>query len=122
MVLQPDIIARMAIAEYLRGCGYKVVEGVTSEDVMTVLRAGIRIDVVFAEVRLAGDLDGLDLAKKIRANYPHVDVLLTVGTANATEKAAELCEEGPLVKPYHPQELLRRIEIMRERRRTLTDG
>jgi hypothetical protein len=33
LVIEPDIIVRMAIADYLRDCGYKVVEGVTNNDV-----------------------------------------------------------------------------------------
>ena len=52
MVIDPDVLARMVIAEYLRGCGYKVIEGIAAEDVFTVLGSGATIDVVFAEVRL----------------------------------------------------------------------
>lgn len=118
MVLEPDILARMAISEYLRGCGYKVVEGVRGEDALTVLRSGFAIDVVLAEVRMAGDLDGLDLAKQIRSEYSGTDIILTAGVEKAADRAAKLCEDGPLEKPFHPQELVTRIQLLRERRRT----
>jgi len=117
MVLEPEILARMAIAEFLRGCGYKVIEGMTSDEVFTVLEAGTAVQIILAEVRLAGDRNGLELAKRVRETYPGIDIILTVGIANAATKAGELCDDGPLEKPFHPQELMRRIHMLRERRR-----
>jgi DNA-binding response OmpR family regulator len=116
-VVEPDILVRMVIANYLRECGYKVVEGVRADDVLTVLQAGITIDVILAEVRLDGSLDGFGLARLIRHDHPEIDVILTSGVASAADKAGGLCDEGPLEKPYHPQEVVRRINLLRERRR-----
>ncbi len=108
----------MVIASYLRDCGYKILEGVSAADVMAVLGSGQKIDVVFSEVQLCGNVDGFGLARWIRERYPDVDVILTTGTRRAADKASDLCEEGPLEKPYHPQEIVRRINFLRERRRT----
>jgi hypothetical protein len=44
-------------------------------------------------------------------------VILTSGVAKAAAKAGELCDVGPLEKPYHPSEIIRRIGVLRERRR-----
>jgi CheY-like chemotaxis protein len=117
IVVEPDILARMVIAEYLRECGYKVVEGVTADDVLEVLGAGREIAVVMAEIQLAGAMDGFALAQWIHTNYPFIDVILTSGVAKAAVKAGDLCDNGPLQKPYHPQEIVRRINMLRERRR-----
>jgi hypothetical protein len=46
-------------------------------------------------------------------------VILTTGVPQAADKAAELCDETPLKKPYHPSEVVRRINMLRERQRTL---
>lgn len=32
LVVEPDILVRMVIADYLRDCGYKVVEGVNADE------------------------------------------------------------------------------------------
>jgi DNA-binding response OmpR family regulator len=90
---------------------------VNADDVLAVLEAGRKFDVVLAEVRLAGSIDGFGLARKIRENYPDVDVILASGATRAADKAGDLCDEGPLEKPYHPQEVIRRINVLRERRR-----
>jgi DNA-binding response OmpR family regulator len=118
LVIEPDILVRMTIADYLRSCGYRVFEGVTADDVVTVLGTEHKIDIVLVEVLLSGSMDGFALAQWVREKHPRVDVVLTSGIAKAAERAADLCEEGPLEKPYHPQEVVRRINILLERRRT----
>lgn len=118
MVVEPEILVRMVIADYLRKCGYKVIEAGTAEDALTVLSSDVKVEVVFAEVLAVGTADGFGLAKHIREDHPEVDVILTSGVTNAADKAGELCEEGVLKKPYEPEEVIRRIGILRERRRT----
>jgi len=117
LVVEPDILVRMVIASYLRDCGYKVLEGVSAADVMTVLGSGQKVDLVFSEVRPHGRVNGFGLACMLRDQYPDVDVILTSGVTRAADKARDLCEEGPLEKPYEPQEVARRINLLRERRR-----
>jgi CheY-like chemotaxis protein len=70
MVLEPEILVRMTIAEFLRGCGYRVIEGATSQDLWRVIKSGSRLDVVFTEVRLAQDADGFELARRLRRDHP----------------------------------------------------
>jgi CheY-like chemotaxis protein len=66
LVVEPDILVRMVIADYLRDCGYKVVEGVNADEALAVLEAGKKIDIILAEVRIAGSVDGFGLARQIR--------------------------------------------------------
>ena len=117
IVVEPDISVRMVIAEYLRECGYKVVESVSADEALAVLEAGRKIDVIMAEVRLAGNLDGFGLTRQIREHHPEIDVILTSGVSRAANKAGDLCDDGPLEKPYHPQEVVRRINLLHERPR-----
>jgi CheY-like chemotaxis protein len=95
LVVEPDILVRMVIADYLRDCGYKVVEGVSADDAMAALEAGTKIDVILAEVRLPGRVDGFALARHIRQSHPETDVILTSGAARAADKAGDLCDDGP---------------------------
>jgi CheY-like chemotaxis protein len=66
LVVEPDILVRMVIASYLRDCGYKVLEGVSAADVMTVLGSGQKVDLVFSEVRPHGRVNGFGLARMLR--------------------------------------------------------
>ena len=74
---------RMIIADYLRGCGYKVIEAVTADDVATVLGTQQKIDLVFAEVQLGGSMDGFGLARWVREKHPGVDVILAIPPPDA---------------------------------------
>ncbi|WP_395023213.1 response regulator transcription factor [Dongia sp.] len=115
MVVDADILARMAIADYLRDCGYKVIEGASGADAHTVLAHGHPVDVLLIDMQLQSSEDGFELARAIRADYPQIAVIHTSSAAKLADKAADLCDDGPLIKPYHPQELLRRIRALRQR-------
>ncbi len=117
LVVEPDVLVRMVISDYLRECGYKVIEATGAEEAITIISAGRKIDAVFCEVRLQGEMDGFALAQRIRTNHPHMEVILTTGATSTAEKASELCEEGPLEKPYHPQHVVQRLNFLFEKRR-----
>jgi DNA-binding response OmpR family regulator len=118
MVIEPEVLVRMSIAEFLRECGYKVIEGVMGEDVQTVLHSNVPLDIVFAEVKLPGATDGFALARTLRQTHPHIDVILTSGVTAAAEKSKDLCEEGPMKKPYRAEDVVARIRKLLEHRRS----
>ena len=120
MLLEPEILVRMTIADFLRDCGYKVIEGTVVDDVWTVIKSQSRLDVVFTEVHLASDGDGFELAKQLRQNHPDVDVILTSSVPDASEKSKDLCADGPLRKPYHSEDVAARIKLLLQRRREKT--
>jgi CheY-like chemotaxis protein len=118
MMVEPDVVIRMVISEHLRDCGYRVIEGVAAQDVWTVLESGRRIDLVLADVKLAGEEDGFSLSRRIRQTRSDIDVILTSGISGAAQEAQDLCEEGPIKKPYEARDIESRIKILLERGRT----
>jgi DNA-binding response OmpR family regulator len=78
----------------------------------------VKVDVVFAEVRLAGKTDGFSLASLLRQKHPEIDVILTSSPVSAAEKSKGLCEDGPIGKPYHPEDVAERIRQLMARRRS----
>jgi DNA-binding response OmpR family regulator len=120
IVVEPDVLVRMVVAKYLRGCGFKVIEATEANDVWEAINSGIRVDVVFAEVRLPGNTDGFSLARLLRERHPDVDVILTSSPESAGEKSKELCNEGPIGKPYSPEDVTARIRALIAHRRRLS--
>src|ERR1700752_731729 len=117
LVAQSDALLRMAIADYLRQYGYKVVEAISSDEALAILKDSTVIHAVLSDVKLEGEIDGFGLAQWVRANKPAIEVILTSGIALAAEKAWDLCEDGPLEKPYQPEELVRRLQMLLAKRR-----
>jgi CheY-like chemotaxis protein len=111
LVVEDEVLVRMVIADYLRECGYRVIEAGSAEEAITVLTSPEPVDIVFSDVQMPGEMDGFGLATWVRRNQPWLKVLLTSGNARAATTAGDLCEEGPLEqKPYHPQTILTRIQ------------
>jgi len=120
MVLEPDVIVRAEIGDFLRECGYRVIEGVGAEDVRDIIQSGTRFDVLLAEVHLTGACSGFELAQELRQTRPEITVILVSSINNVIDKAGDLCERGPLKKPYRAEDVLRRIQVLLERRRQVT--
>ncbi len=110
MVVDDEILVRMPIAEYLRSCGYKVIEAVSTAEAMTVLDADIAIDVVLISAETE---EGFALAKWIRGHRKQLKIILVGGPVRAAEAAAALCDDGPLLaRPYEPKVVLDRIRAL----------
>jgi DNA-binding response OmpR family regulator len=115
LIVEADLLVRHPLAEYLRECGYRVVEAGDGAEARVLLEHdALPIDIVLAE-----GAAGLELATWIRAKHPDVQLILVGSVTRATEKAGELCEEGPdVTKPYEHKlvlERIRRLTAARER-------
>jgi len=111
LVVEDEVLVRMVIAEYLRDCDYMVIEAGSAVEAVALFKADVEVDVVFSDIQMPGTMDGFALSKWVRQNRPGVKVILTSGAASAADKAADLCEDGPLLqKPYESEEVGRRIK------------
>jgi DNA-binding response OmpR family regulator len=106
LLVEADVLVRHALAEYLRGCGYRVAEARDADEARLLLgREELPVGIVLAQ----GD-SGFELAAWIRTNHPGVQIILAGSVARATEKAGDLCEDGPAVTlPYEHKFVLERI-------------
>lgn len=121
LVVEDEVIIRMAVADYLRECGYRVLEASNASEAIELLDAQL-VDLVFTDVDMPGEMDGFDLAHWVRDHALELPVIITSGVPRTARKAEELCKDRPLLdKPYHHQELSARINTLlastRQRRR-----
>jgi CheY-like chemotaxis protein len=110
LVVEDEVLVRTSVAEYLRACGYRVLEAKDADEATQILRNDDDIDIVFTDVQMPGSLDGFGLAQWVRRERPRIRVIITSGVARTSQDAGDLCEEGPLLaKPYDHRDLERRI-------------
>ncbi len=101
LIVEDEVLIRFAIADYLRECGFKILEAGSSAEAIQLLESGAAVDLVFSDVQMPGEMDGFGLSKWIRANRPKLQVILTSGDSSKSAKARELCEKEPFfAKPY----------------------
>ncbi|MEJ6785780.1 response regulator [Aminobacter sp. Piv2-1] len=117
LVVDGDVITRTVIAEYLRHCGFRVLEAGTGAEAMQALQhPEFSIDVVLSDVELPGDMSGFDLSHWVRKSMPQVKVLLAGAVERIADTAGDLCEDGPhLAKPYDHRLILDHIKRLRAR-------
>jgi len=112
LIVEDEALVRMTIADYLRGCGYQVIEASNADEAVSVLKGETLVEVVFTDVQMPGSMDGFGLAHWVRRERPGVRIIVTSGVMRA-EDAKNLCEDGPFVpKPYAFEELERRIRYV----------
>jgi CheY-like chemotaxis protein len=117
LVVEDEVLVRFALAEFLRDCGFRVLEAADADEAIALLRHDLAVQVVLTDVEMPGRLNGFGLARWIREQRPAIRVVITSGHAQAAREASELCAEADYVaKPYDPTHLLAVI------RRLLADG
>lgn len=115
LVVDGDVIARTVIADYLRHCGYRVIEANSGEEAVAALEHDrFMINVVLSDVSLPGRMSGFLLSQWVQQNRPGVDVVLSSAVERAAKAAGELCDEGPgLAKPYDPRAVVDHIKRLK---------
>ncbi len=123
LVVEPDTLVRSPLAEYLRECGYRVVEARTAEEARTLLGSALApIDIALVDAKGTPEETGFALAHWLRDHHPEIDTILTGAVEGMARKAEEICEEGPSPDPPVDHRILldriRRLTAARQRRRT----
>lgn len=115
LIVDADVLSRHAIAEYLRHCGYPVVEAAnTDEALIAVQDLSLAIDVIVCDIGAIGAKSGFELASWVQANRPELEVRLAGTLDKIVSTATELCENGPhLKRPYEPEAVVDYIKRLR---------
>lgn len=115
LVVDADVLSRHAIAEYLRHCGYRVVEAAnTDEAIVAVQDRSLSIDVIVCDIAAIGSKSGFEFASWARENRPELEVRLAGTLDKIVSTATELCESGPhLKRPYEPEAVIDYIKRLR---------
>lgn len=119
LVVEDEVLIRLTVAEYLRECGFEVLEAANAAEAQAVLASGLSVDVVLSDVQMPGELDGFAFARWVRQRYAGLPVILTSGAARIAKDAAGLCEQANFFsKPYDHRELAKHIRAVLAARAT----
>jgi DNA-binding NtrC family response regulator len=120
-LVDDDDGSRDAMTRALERVGYLVHPFASAEDALRAMRGGEPVDVVVSDVRMPG-MDGYQLLRQVRADWPVLPFLLVTAYAEVEDAVAALQEgaDDYLTKPVKMQELRQRVQLHLERR-VLTD-
>ena len=117
LVVEDDTDVIRATAETLQDAGFEVVTAATGAEALQVLRNDASVDLLFTDVMMPGGLDGVGLAEAGLKTRPDLKVLLTSGYSESVLQQ-HLHNLPILAKPYHRDELLRRLQGLLRRAET----
>jgi CheY-like chemotaxis protein len=108
LVVEDEDAIRTSVAEFLRQCGYIVIEAGDPGEAKDLL-ANRHVDLVFSDINMPNREAGFALEKWLRHHFPGVRVLFTAGFPQSGADTRHLRE--PIIpKPYSYAALLRRID------------
>jgi DNA-binding NtrC family response regulator len=118
LLVEDEVLIRCDLGDYMRECGFVVLEAASVDEAEAFFTAGIAIDAVFSDIRLLGARDGVELARWIGCHFPEVPVILTSGVHRALGAAKARCANivDFIDKPYDPLVVEQRVRALIARR------
>jgi PAS domain S-box-containing protein len=106
LVVEDDHDVRAVAGSLLENLGYSVLEAESGRVALEMIEQGHPIDLIFTDVIMPGDVNGIDLVRELKSRSTTIPVLLTSGYTAQRIVADDLAEELHLLrKPYTQVEL-----------------
>ncbi len=112
LIVEDEVIIRSVVSEYLRDCGFTVIEAANAAEAIAVLSTQANIDLVFSDITMPGEMDGVGLARWIHERRAEIPILLTSGAGVVLNTAGPFTEEPFIRKPYLLEEIEDRIRSL----------
>ncbi len=109
LLVEDNLHVAEIVGALLAEHGHTLTHVATADEALKRLSSGQTFDLVFSDLIMPGELDGLDLARTVRGKWPALPVLLATGYSDVANRASG---EGftLLNKPYQPHTLTSAIQ------------
>jgi CheY-like chemotaxis protein len=109
LLVEDEPLVREVTVAVLEEAGYAVIPADGPRQALLALEARGEIHLLFTDVQMPGEIDGLELAHLVRRRWPRVRLLVTSGQYPVA--AEELPAGGRfLSKPYVAADVLRQVD------------
>jgi CheY-like chemotaxis protein len=83
LIVEDDAELRVLTKMVLEESELDIIECESAEAALaTMLLCGQEVAMIFADIHLSGEMDGIDLARETKMRWPHLVVVLTSGDAS----------------------------------------
>lgn len=111
LVVEDDTDQRELIGTLFEESDVQVIECASAEAAMQVMeQVGDRTVMVFTDVKLAGVMDGVDLARTVTDRWPHARLVTTSGACTPERLKALPKRTKHIPKPWRALDLIMEVE------------
>ncbi|SNS50611.1 Histidine kinase-, DNA gyrase B-, and HSP90-like ATPase [Noviherbaspirillum humi] len=97
LLVEDDELVRHSMAPLLAEAGFNVMLAGDGDEAWAMIRSGAAIDAILSDIVMPGTMNGVALARHVRAHYPAIAVLLVTGYS---DEASDIDDIRLLPKPY----------------------
>jgi CheY-like chemotaxis protein len=112
LLVEDEALIAEIIGEALTDAGHEVHSVANAEDALAHLSAGARVDVLFTDINLPGEMDGAALAERARKADPKLAVIYASGRWALLEELRGRANAAILQKPYSPARACHAVETL----------
>lgn len=98
LLVEDEVLTRLMLADELRSQGLQVLEASNAHEALTVLRSALPVHLLFTDIRMPGEMDGVALAKFAHAHFPQIKRI--IGSSGRPEQPTGDFADAFLAKPY----------------------
>ncbi len=108
LIVEDDVLQRLFLTEILEDQGMLVLQAANALEAIRQLEANPGVQLLFTDIRLSGEIDGLDLLRLVHMRWPHISLLTTSGRLRP--HFAELPDDARFIsKPVQEGEMLKQM-------------
>ena len=113
LMVEDNADVRVMGETLLVDAGFVVHTAGDAAEALALVEAGLAFDLLFTDIVMPGDLDGVGLSAEVARLRPGTPVLLTTGWADRVrDQAGQRAEPDLIAKPYRQTDLVRKIRLL----------
>ncbi len=104
LLVEDEVLISDMVADALEEQGFAVHAVANAADALRHIESGAVVDVLFTDVHLPGEMDGSELATRVRELRPDMPIVYASGRWAPNAEAALVPRSMFLAKPYDPRD------------------
>lgn len=116
LIVEDEAFIRMVAVDALEEGGFSIIEAGDAREALDILERSPEIALIFTDINMPGDIDGLDLAEEVARRWPQIEIIVTSGGVRLA--SADVPDSGKfLPKPYATDHLVDLVKEQLSKRR-----
>ena len=125
LIVEDEAITALDLEGILEDLGFSVLDTADSAKSAIEALGSSTPDLILMDIKIKGDVDGIDLAKLVRSKYPTIPIIFITSFSDehTLSRAAEINPNGYIIKPFDVDEIKKSVFFGTQIRKSeRTDG